>query len=390
MRIVKEMRDDMLYFDHGATSYPKPERVMKGALRAMESFGANPGRSGHQLALKASREIFDARETVAKFFNIKDPKQVIFTSNCTESLNLGIKGVLNKGDHVITTSMEHNSVLRPIKALENEGVENTIIACNQDGSLPLEKIDQSIQENTKLIVLTHSSNLTGTLMPVTEVGKLARERGILFLVDAAQTAGLYPIDVEKMCIDLLAAPGHKGLLGPQGTGFLYIKEGLRLKTLKEGGTGSKSQDLIQPDIFPDRYESGTPNTPGIVGLKEGIEYILEKGRENLLDHEESLVKYFLEEMSTLDFIEIYGPKDCKKQSAVVALNFRDMDSSEIAYILDSMFDIAVRPGLHCAPLAHKTMGTIEQGAVRFSFGYSTTLEEVKKAVTAIKSIGAEL
>ncbi len=380
----------MLYFDHGATSYPKPKSVTAGALRAMESFGANPGRSGHQLALKASREIFDARETVAKFFNIKDPKQVIFTSNCTEALNLAIKGVLTKGDHVITTSMEHNSVLRPIKALENEGVENTIIQCRPDGSLPLEKVDQSIRENTKLIVLTHSSNLTGTLMPVEEVGKIARERGILFLVDAAQTAGLYPIDVEKMYIDLLAAPGHKALLGPQGTGFLYIKEDLYLKTLKEGGTGSKSQDLIQPDILPDRYESGTPNTPGIVGLKEGIRFILEKGRDNLLHHEESLVKYFLEEMKKLDFIHVYGPKDCKKQSPVIALNFRDMDSSEIAYILDSMFDMAVRPGLHCAPLAHKTIGTLEQGAVRFSFGYSTTLEDVKKAVEAIKSIGIEL
>jgi len=380
----------MLYFDYGATSYPKPKRVIEGALRAMESLGANPGRSGHQMALRASREIFDAREAVAKFFNIKDPKQVIFTSSCTESLNLGIKGVLNKGDHVITTSMEHNSVLRPIKAMEVEGVENTIIPCNKDGSLPLEKVDQSIKVNTKLIVMTHSSNLTGTLMPVEEVGKIARERGILFCVDAAQTAGVYPIDVEKMYIDLLAAPGHKGLLGPQGTGILYIKENLHLKTLKEGGTGSKSQDLIQPEILPDRYESGTPNTPGIVGLKEGIGYILEKGRANILSHEESLIKYFLEEVEKLDFIEVYGPKDCKKQSPVVALNFRGMDSSEMAYILDSMFNIAVRPGLHCAPLAHQTIGTLEQGVVRFSFGYNTTLEEVKEGIEAIKSIGTEL
>lgn len=380
----------MLYFDHAATSYPKPKRVMDGVLRGMESFGANPGRSGHQLALRASREIFDARETLAKFFNIGDPKQVIFTSNCTEALNLAIKGVLKKGDHVITSSMEHNSVLRPIKALEEEGVENTIITCTKEGALPLEKLDQSIKENTKLIVLTHSSNLTGTLMPITEVGKIARERGILFLVDAAQTAGLYPIDVEKMYIDLLAAPGHKALLGPQGTGFLYIRENIYLKTLKEGGTGSKSQDLIQPDILPDRYESGTPNTPGIVGLKEGIKIITEKGREHILQQEESLTKYFLEEMTKLDFIEVYGPKDCKKQSPVVALNFRGMDSSEISYILDSMFNIGVRPGLHCAPLAHETIGTLEQGVVRFSFGYSTTLEEVQQAVEAIKSIGAEL
>lgn len=380
----------MLYFDHGATSFPKPKPVMEGVLRAMESFGANPGRSGHQLALRASREIFDARETVARFFNVKDPKQVIFTGSCTEALNLGIKGVLEKGDHVITTSMEHNSVLRPIKALEEEGVENTILTCNKDGSLPLELMDESIKENTKLIVLTHSSNLTGTLMPVKEVGKIARERGILFCVDAAQTAGLYPIDVEMMNIDLLAAPGHKGLLGPQGTGFLYIREGLLLKTLTEGGTGSKSQDLIQPDILPDRYESGTPNTPGIIGLKAGIEYILDRGRENLLAHEQSLANYFLQEVEKMDFIQVYGPKDCKKQSPVVALNFRGMDSSEIAYILDSMFNIAVRPGLHCAPLAHKTIGTLEQGAIRFSFGYSTSLEDVKAAIEAMKSIGEEL
>ncbi len=380
----------MRYFDHGATSYPKPKPVVEGVLGAMENFSANPGRSGHQLALRASREIFDARETVAGFFKIKDPKQVIFTANCTEALNLAIKGVLRKGDHVITTSMEHNSVLRPIKAMEKEGVENTIITCNRDGSLPLEMVDRSIKENTKLIVMTHSSNLTGTLMPVGEVGKIARERGILFCVDAAQTAGLYPIDVEKMYIDLLAAPGHKGLLGPQGTGFLYIKENLSLKPLKEGGTGSKSQDLIQPEVLPDRYESGTPNTPGIIGLKAGIEYILEQGREHLLAHEESLVRYFLEEVDQLEFIEVYGPKDCKKQSPVVALNFRGMDSSEAAYILDSVFNIAVRPGLHCAPLAHETLGTLEQGAIRFSFGYSTTLEDVKAGIEAIKSMGTEL
>lgn len=380
----------MLYFDNAATSYPKPKKVMEGALRAMQDFGANPGRSGHQLALKASREIFEARELVAGFFNISDPKQVIFTSNGTESLNMGIKGVLEKGDHVITTSMEHNSVLRPIKALEKEGVDHTIIECRKDGSLPMDQVEKSIQSNTKLIVLTHSSNLTGTLMPIEAVGEIAKARGILFLVDAAQTAGLYPIDVQKMHIDLLAAPGHKSLLGPQGTGILYIRENLFLKTLKEGGTGSKSHDPFQPEILPDRYESGTPNTPGIVGLKEGISYILEKGRDKLLQHEESLTKYFLEEMEKLDFIEVYGPKDCKKQSPVVALNFRSMDSSEIAYILDSMFDIAVRPGVHCAPLAHKTIGTVEQGAVRFSFGYQTTLEDVKKAVEAIKTIGEEL
>ncbi len=380
----------MLYFDNAATSYPKPKKVMEGALRAMQDFGANPGRSGHQLALKASREIFEARELVAGFFNISDPKQVIFTSNGTESLNIGIKGVLQKGDHVITTSMEHNSVLRPIKALENQGVEHTIIECRKDGSLPIEELEKSIQPNTKLIVLTHSSNLTGTLMPIEAVGEIAKARGILFLVDAAQTAGLYPIDVQKMHIDLLAAPGHKSLLGPQGTGILYIRENLCLKTIKEGGTGSKSHDPFQPEILPDRYESGTPNTPGIVGLKEGISYILEKGRDKILQHEESLTAYFLGEMEKLDFIEVYGPKDCKKQSPVVALNFRSMDSSEIAYILDSMFDIAVRPGVHCAPLAHKTIGTVEQGAVRFSFGYQTTLEDVKKAVEAIKTIGGEL
>lgn len=380
----------MLYFDNAATSYPKPKKVMEGALRAMQDFGANPGRSGHQLALKASREIFEARELVAGFFNISDPKQVIFTSNGTESLNIGIKGVLQKGDHVITTSMEHNSVLRPIKALEKEGVEHTIIECRKDGSLPMDQLEKSIQPNTKLLVLTHSSNLTGTLMPIEAVGEIAKARGILFLVDAAQTAGLYPIDVQKMHIDLLAAPGHKSLLGPQGTGILYIRENLWLKTIKEGGTGSKSHDPFQPEILPDRYESGTPNTPGIVGLKEGIAYILEKGRDKFLQHEESLTKYFLEEMEKLDFIEVYGPKDCKKQAPVVALNFRSMDSSEIAYILDSMFDIAVRPGVHCAPLAHKTIGTVEQGAVRFSFGYKTSLEDVKTAVEAIKTIGGEL
>ncbi len=380
----------MYYFDHAATSYPKPERVIEGVMEGLRDFGANPGRSGHRMALNAGREIFKTREKLCKLFNCGDPKQIVFTSNATEALNLGIKGLLKEGDHVITSSMEHNSVIRPIKELERKGVQSTIIPCDSQGFLDTGKLKKGIKENTKLIVLTHSSNLTGTLMPIKEVGEIANEHDVRFMVDAAQTAGLYPIDVKEMKIDLLAAPGHKALLGPQGTGFLYIREGVVLEPLYVGGTGSKSQELEQPKMMPDRFESGTPNTPGIVGLGRGVDYIMEKGQENLRAHEEAMTGLFLKGIKELPFVKIYGPCDEKKQSPVVAINIREMDSSEIAYILDQGFEIGVRPGLHCTPLAHKTIGTTDQGVVRFSFGYSTKKTDIEYAVNALRTIGDEL
>ncbi len=380
----------MIYFDNGATSFPKPEIVYDEIYTAMKDYGANPGRSGHKLALKAGRGIYETRDVLSQLFNIKNPMNIVFTMNCTESLNLGLKGLLKKGDHVITTSMEHNSIIRPLKAMGKEGVSTTVVKADSKGRIDPVDIESCIQKNTKLIVMTHVSNLTGTILPIEKVGKIARDNGIFFMVDAAQSAGVYDIDVEKMDIDLLAFPGHKGLLGPQGTGGLYIKEGLDIKELKEGGTGSISHSLDQPEVLPDKFESGTPNTPGVIGLGAGVRYILEKGIKNIRKHEEDLTRHFIEELSKVHGVKLYGPSDIREQGAVVSLNIGDEDSSEISYILDEVYNIAVRPGLHCAPLAHKTIGTFEQGVVRFSFGIFNTHDEIELGIKAIKEICKEI
>ena len=380
----------MTYFDNAATTFPKPEIVYNKVMEAMKDYGANPGRSGHKLALKINRGMYDTRMSLAQLFNIDDPMNLIFTFNCTESLNLGIKGVLQPGDHVITTSMEHNSVLRPIRYLEQFGVESTIVKANCLGEINVEDIKSQIRDNTKLIVTTHISNLTGTIMPIKAIGELAKEYGVLYLIDAAQSAGIYEIDATTMNVDMIAFPGHKGLLGPQGTGGLYIRKGLEIKEIFQGGTGSMSESVIQPDMSPDRYESGTPNGPGIIGLGAGVEYINSKGMDQIRKHEEGLTKYFIEEVSKISGIKLYGPCDITKQAAVVSLNIKDYDSSEIAYILDEQYDIMVRPGLHCAPLAHKTIGTLDQGVVRFSFSPFNTLEEIEYGIKSLREIVKEI
>ncbi|MEW9121426.1 MAG: aminotransferase class V-fold PLP-dependent enzyme [Thermotaleaceae bacterium] len=380
----------MIYLDNAATTYPKPEAVYQAIDRCMREYNANPGRSGHKMALSSGRAVYKTRELLCQLFNIENPMQIIFTANATDSLNLALKGLLKGGDHVITSSMEHNSMIRPIMALKEIGVENTVINCDERGCLTAEQVEAAIQNNTKLIAITHASNVTGGLMPIEEIGKIAKKHNVYLLVDAAQTAGVYPVDVGKMHIDLLAAPGHKGLMGPQGTGILYIAEGIELRHMKEGGTGSKSEYLTQPEMLPDRYESGTPNTPGIVGLGAGVAYILEEGIEKIRRHEEDLTEFFLEELKKMKGIKIYGPQDSKKQAAVVSINLGEEDSSEVSYVLDQAFDIAVRAGLHCAPMAHRTIGSFEQGTIRFSMGYFNTSEDIQKAIEAIKKIKEEL
>ena len=380
----------MVYFDNAATTFPKPDIVYDRVMKVMKEYGANPGRSGHKLALKASREIFETRNLISKFFNTGNPMNIIFTFNCTESLNIGIKGILKPGDHVITTSMEHNSVLRPIKHLEKIGVESTIIKADEKGIINPLDIQRAIKSNTKLIVTTHVSNLTGSIMPIKSIGEIAKENNIYYLVDAAQSAGVYNIDVQKMNIDILAFPGHKGLLGPQGTGGLYIRDDVDLDGIFQGGTGSVSYSLEQPEIKPDKYESGTINAPGVIGLGEGIRYIMEKGIDNIRIYEEELTKHFIDEAMKIDGIKLYGPLDINKQGAVVSLNIRDVDSSEVSYLLDEEYDIAVRPGLHCAPLAHKTIGTFEQGVIRFSFGLFNTHKEIEYGIKALKEIAKKI
>lgn len=380
----------LIYLDNAATSFPKPDIVYEAIMDAMREYGANPGRSGHKLALKAGRAIYETRELLAAFFNIEDPMRIIFTPNATDGLNLGIKGLLKPGDHVITTSMEHNSVLRPLKALEKIGVKTTIVQCDEEGSVDTRDIEEAINQNTKLILTTHASNVTGTILPIKAIGDIAKKHKLVYMVDAAQTAGVYPIDVANMNIDILAFPGHKSLLGPQGTGGIYIREGIEIGNIKEGGTGSKSDSLIQPEIYPDKLESGTPNMPGIVGLGAGLKYIVDRGIEDIREHERKLTKIFIDGLKEIKDAKIYGPCDVDKQAPVVSINIGEEDSSEVSYILDQVFDIAVRPGLHCAPLAHKTIGCYEQGCVRFSIGPFNTVKDIETALEAVNSISREI
>ncbi len=376
----------MIYMDNAATSWPKPEMVYSAVLNCMKKYGANPGRSGHKMAIEAGNILLYTREMLCQLLSINHPFQIIFTMNATESLNLAIKGCTNPGDHVITTSMEHNSVVRPLKELEKQGIQTTYVKADNQGKIDPNDIEKVIQTNTKLIVTTHASNVTGTIMPIYEIGTIAKNYSVLYLVDAAQTAGIIPIDLSKLPIDMLALPGHKGLLGPQGTGALYIAPQVKLKQLKEGGTGSQSESLYQPELIPDRYESGTLNTPGIAGLGAGIRYILHKGQKKLFSHTSRLEKFFIEALSHIPGIKIYGSTNMNCRTGAISINIHDCDSAEIANLLDQQYNIATRGGIHCAPLAHETIGTLKQGTVRFSPGIFNTLDEVKECVRALEKL----
>lgn len=379
--------DNLIYFDNAATTFPKPKVVYDSIMDAMMNYGANPGRSGHKMALKANRGMFETRQLLSKLFNTGNPMSIVFTFNCTQSLNIGIKGFLRPGDHVITTSMEHNSVLRPIHHLKDQGVESTIVAANSQGLVDPTDIERAIRPNTRLIVTSHISNLVGSITPIEEIGTIAKKHDIIYLVDAAQSAGVYDIDVRKMNIDILAFPGHKGLFGPQGTGGLYINDEIDLEGIFQGGTGSESSSMVQPNIRPDKFESGTLNAPGIIGLGSGIKYLIDKGLDAIRDHEVEITNHFIEGIKDIKGLRIYGPLTTK-QAPVISINIGNMDSAEIAYILDEKYDIAVRAGLHCAPLAHRTIGTQNQGAVRFSFGYFNTHEEIDYAIKALREIAS--
>ncbi|AUG57508.1 aminotransferase class V-fold PLP-dependent enzyme [Acetivibrio saccincola] len=377
----------MIYFDNAATSFPKPKRVYEEMLWCMEKYCANPGRGGHKMSLESGRAVLKVREIISDFFNIKNPMQVVFTKNATEAINIAIKGVLKEGDHVITTCMEHNSVIRPLKALEKENIiELTIVPGDEFGEVDAEDIRRAIKGNTRLIVSTLSSNVNGIIMPVKDIGSIAKEKGVLFLVDAAQGAGSIKIDVEELNIDMLAFPGHKGLLGPQGTGGLYVREGIKINPLILGGTGSNSESFMQPETFPDIFESGTINTPGIVGLGYGIEYINRMGLDNINILKHKLVKTIYEGLSELRNVKIYSRPEISKNSGIIAFNFDDVESNEVSYVLDKVYNVATRSGLHCSPLAHTKLKTIKTGAVRISVGCFNTLEEVKIVLKFLKEI----
>ncbi len=376
----------MIYLDNAATTYPKPKTVYNEVMRAMKEYGANPGRGSHSMAIEGARVIYETRENLARLFNVDDPMRVILTFNATDALNKGIKGILNPGDHVITTTMEHNSVLRPLMELEKYGIENTIVQCNNDGTIEVEKLEEAIRKNTKLIVTTHVSNLTGTIFPIEKIGNICKNRNVLYMLDASQSAGVLDIDMKKYNIDLLAAPGHKGLLGPQGTGCLIINCDDEIKHLVEGGTGSESSNIYQPDFYPDKLEAGTHNLPGIAGLNEGVKYILSNGIKSIYSHEKKLLEAFINGAEEIAKVKIYGPRDINERCGVVSVNIDGIDSSELAFKLDTEYNIAVRPGLHCAPLAHKTIGTEKIGVVRFSVGPFNKMADIKAAIKALKEI----
>jgi cysteine desulfurase family protein len=374
----------MIYLDNATTSFQKPREVAEAVNDCVVNYCASPGRGGHKPALAAARAVYSAREAAAGFFNIDDPLRVIFTSGATESLNLAIKGTLKSGDHVVTTSMEHNSVLRPLSALKEKGVDVTIVPCRKDGLLDVKDIENSVKANTKMVICAQVSNLTGAVMPIDEIGGICKKHGILFLVDAAQSAGVFGVDVRKSHIDLLAIPGHKGIMGLPGAGMLYIGKSAEVTQLKEGGTGSGSEEIVQPDIIPDKYESGTMNLPGIVSVSAGLEFINKTGIEAIREHEKTLADAFLEGVRNMSGVTVYGHTD--ESAAIIALNLDGVDPSELAFTLDNEFGICARAGLHCAPYAHKTIGTQESGAVRFSIGYFNTKDEILKTVDAIYGI----
>lgn len=381
----------MIYLDNAATSFPKPEIVYEAINRCMREYCANPGRGGHSLSMTSAKAVLKARETVGRFFNIGNPGRLCFTKNATEALNLAVKGLLKPGDHVITTSMEHNSVIRPLKTLEKgSAVELTIIRGNESGEIDVEEFGKSIKRNTRLIVSTLSSNVNGIVMPVGEIGKIAAENGIAYLVDASQGAGTIETDIKAMHIGLLAFPGHKGLMGPQGTGGLYVGEGLKLDSVMQGGTGSQSENLYQPEELPDLLESGTLNTPGIVGLGCGIGFINSVGIENVRAHKHMLVSRLMEGMDEIKGVKLYSKRDRENNSGIVAFNFNGIDSNEVSYVLDRIYGIASRAGLHCAPLAHSTLGTLKAGVVRLSVSYFNTLEEIDLTLDALREIASSI
>jgi cysteine desulfurase family protein len=354
----------------------------------MRQVGANPGRGSNSLSLKAGSILLEAREGLARLFHIDQSSRLAFTLNITEALNIGLKGLLKPGDHVITSSMEHNAVARPLHRLSQTGVEWTPVQCSPEGFLDPQDVARAIKGNTRMICLLHASNLTGTIMPLAEIGRIAREHGLIFMVDSAQTAGVLPIDVDQYHIDVLTFTGHKGLLGPQGTGGLYLRSGLSLTPLKEGGTGSLSQQLEQPDFMPDALESGTLNTPGISGLKAAVEFILSTGIDTIRDHEARLTGHLLDGLQEVHGVTVYGPKDSRRATAVVSFNIEGMDCGEVSLLLDQKFGIISRSGLHCAPLGHQTMGTIEMGTCRLSPGFFTTEEEIDRVVQAVSHIAS--
>jgi len=379
----------MIYLDNAATSWPKPDSVIEAMARFLREAGGNPGRSGHRLSIEAGRVVYRAREAVAELFNVGDPLRVVFTHNATEALNLALRGILKPGDHVISSSMEHNAVSRTVRALERRGCEVSIAPCSPQGTLDPGDIEAAIRPNTVMIALNHASNVVGTLLPVAEAGRIAREHDLLLLVDTAQTAGVVPLDADASCIDLLAFTGHKSLYGPTGTGGLVVGERVdpaRLEPIRTGGTGSRSEQEEQPDFLPDRYEGGTLNAIGLTGLEAGVRWVRTRGIDNIRAQALELTQQLIDGLTAIPRVTVYGTHSAAQQTPTVAFDIDGVDPSEVGLRLDEESGILCRTGLHCAPAAHKAIGTFPRGTVRFSLAALNTASDVDAAVRAVEQL----
>ncbi len=377
-----------IYFDNAATSFPKPPEVAEAMHRLIREISLSPGRSAHRFSLAASRVIFEARELTADFFGCPDSSRVVFTSNVTEALNLGIFGLLAPGDRVLTTGMEHNSVMRPLRHLEKtRGIRLDFLPTDRTGGIDPDDLPKQLNAKTRLIIINHVSNVTGSVADLTAIGKSKGKA--LLMVDAAQSAGVFPLDMEGMSIDFLAFTGHKGLFGPTGTGGFLLREGLLIPPLKMGGTGSNSEQEEQPQMMPDCYESGTPNTLGIGGLAAGLEFIRSTGQETIRRHEERLTRLLLKGMSQIKGLTVHGPPASANRGSAVSLTMAGRSVSDLAFQLDRQYGIMARGGLHCAPAAHRSIGTFPQGTLRLSPGFFNTEAEIQAVVTALEQISTQ-
>ncbi|HEX3148962.1 MAG TPA: aminotransferase class V-fold PLP-dependent enzyme [Gemmataceae bacterium] len=375
------------YLDNAATSFPKPEAVYQAMDRFARSSLANPGRAGHKMALAAEHALDDGRHRLNRFFNGKGPERFVFTLNCTDALNMAFKGVLQAGDHVITSDLEHNSISRPLRAMELANhITLTRVKADASGTLDPEAVRSALTPQTRMIALGHASNVIGTVQPITEIGRIAREREVLFLVDCAQTAGVLPIDVQAMNIDLLAFPGHKGLMGPTGTGALYVAPRVKITEWREGGTGGDSSSETQPKEFPYFLEGGTPNVLGVAGLSAGIKWVESEGIDKIHKHEVGLVERLWSKLDEIGGLDVFGHRDTSRHVGTLSFRSEALAASDIGGILDQAFDIAIRPGLHCAPYTHKALGTFPDGTVRVSPGPFNTEADIDVFVNALHEI----
>lgn len=375
----------MIYLDNAATTLQKPPQVIDAVAEAMRSLG-NAGRGAHEATLGASRTIYDTRKKLAALFHAEDPCRIAFTANATESLNIAIKGTIKPGDHVVTTEAEHNSVLRPLYEMEERGVNVTVVRCDEKGRIEPEEVERAIRSDTRAVFCTHGSNLTGNLTDIKAIGEIVGRSGALFCVDAAQTAGVFPIDVQAMQIDILCFTGHKSLLGPQGTGGIYVRKGVQVRPFKTGGSGVQTYSRTHPLEMPTALEAGTLNGHGIAGLGAAVSYIQETGMDVIQQKEQALMQRFYDGVKAIPGIKIYGDFKAEARCPIVSLNLGDYDSAQVSDELFVNYGIATRPGGHCAPLMHKSLGTQEQGAVRFSFSHYNTEVEIDAAVAALQEL----